>query len=307
MTDIRQTVALIIPTLNAEHDIPTLFANIARQTMQVQHILVIDSSSTDKTRELLSAYPVTIHTIRKNDFDHGGTRQLAIELINADIYIFMTQDAVPVDKNAFKHLVSALLSEDRIGCAYGRQIAKNKANPLSIHGRLFNYPETSQLRFIDDKDKYGIKTCFNSNSFAAYKKNALRQIGSFPNKLLVSEDCYVAAKMLLQGYGVYYAANAVVTHSHNLSLFQRFHRYFSIGVVHGREQWILKSFKKPTSEGLRYSLSEIAFLLKHKYLIWIPYSLISSCISYLAYQLGLYEKYIPYFIKKNLGLNTGYW
>lgn len=301
------SIALIIPTLNAEHDIPRLFSSIMQQSLKPQHILVIDSSSTDKTRELLAHYPVTIHTIPGNQFDHSGTRRLAMELIDADIYLFMTQDVIPVDCEAFKNLVTSLLSRDDIGCAYGRQVAKDTANPLSVHGRLFNYPKISQLRYMSDRHKYGIKTCFNSNSFSAYRKHILKAIGSFPDKLLVSEDCYVAAKMLLQGYAVYYNADAVVMHSHNMSLPQRFHRYFSIGVVYGNESWIIKTFKAPTSEGMRYTFSEIIFLLKNRHTAWIPYSILSSLVSYVAYQAGLYEKYIPNFIKKRLGTNVQYW
>ena len=57
------TIALIIPTYQAAQDIPELMPAIMRQSLQPKHILVIDSSSTDNTRELLASYPVTLHTI----------------------------------------------------------------------------------------------------------------------------------------------------------------------------------------------------------------------------------------------------
>ena len=222
--------ALIIPILNASKEIPVLFDAIAKQTKQPQHILVIDSSSTDNTRELLSHYPVKVHVIPKHTFDHGGTRQLGTQLIDADIYLFLTQDAIPAHAECFENLINALLQQDTIGCAYGRQLPHADANPLSAHARQFNYPSQSSIKSYADKEKYGVKTYFNSNSFAAYKKIALQKIGGFPSTLILGEDVYVAGKMLMQGYSIHYAADACVYHSHNFNLRQEFHRYFSIGV-----------------------------------------------------------------------------
>lgn len=299
--------ALIIPVLNAEKYIPDLFQAIFKQRHLPQEILVLDSESEDKTRELLSHYPVQVKTVRREDFDHGGTRRLATEIVDADIYIFMTQDAIPANADTFHHLISALTNEKKSGCAYGRQLPKSDADILSIYDRLFNYPEKSQVRYYSDRNRYGIKTCFLSNSFAAYKKEALNEIGGFPSRLISSEDAYVAAKMLLKGYGVCYAAEATVYHSHNLSLREKFHRYFSIGVFHGQEKWLTQAFAGASSEGLRYWLNQLRYLIQKNSLRLLPYATLSTATSYLAYQLGQREKWIPWKIKKNWGVNPKYW
>ncbi|TAK73906.1 MAG: glycosyltransferase [Gammaproteobacteria bacterium] len=303
----KPNVALIIPTLNAEQDICVLLDGVMKQTWQPQHILVIDSSSTDKTATLLSRYPVTVHTIPREKFDHGGTRQLALELVDADIYIYMTQDVMLAHPTTFENLIRGLLSDKKIGCAYGRQLPKHDANPLSIHGRLFNYRETSELRYYADKAQYGIKTFFNSNNLAAYRKSALQAIGGFPAKLITAEDAYVAAKMLQQGYGIYYAADAMIYHSHNLSLAQEFHRYFSIGVFHRRENWLINEFSAANAEGMRFVRSEIQFLIKQKKIQWIPLAWLSTLVKYVGYQVGRHEHWVPLKIKKNWGVNKTFW
>ncbi len=299
--------ALIIPVLNAENYIPELLPAIFQQNYLPQDILIIDSESTDQTRALLSSYPIKLHSIPRQDFDHGGTRRLATEMVDADIYIFLTQDAIPANPHTFRHLISALSSKEQAGCAYGRQLPKKDATVLGAYDRLFNYPDKNQLRSYADKDKYGIKTFFISNSFAAYKKEALQAVGGFPAKLISSEDAYVAAKMLLQGYAVYYAADSTVYHSHNMGLLEKFHRYFSIGVFHSRENWLIEAFSGATSEGLRYLMAQLAYLVRNKKFAWLPYSVLSTGISYLAYQLGLRESWIPLLIKKNWGVNKKYW
>ncbi len=305
--DKNLTTALVIPVLNAEAYIPELFTAIFQQSYLPQHILVLDSESTDKTRERLSDYPVQVHTIQRKDFDHGGTRRLATEMVAADIYIFMTQDAIPANPDTFRYLVSALTAEEKAGCAYGRQLPKKDANILGAYDRLFNYPDKSQLRFYADKDQYGIKTCFLSNSFAAYKKQALREAGGFPVKLISSEDTYVAAKMLLKGYGVYYVAESTVYHSHNMSLLEKFHRYFSIGVFHGKENWLIKAFSGATSEGFRYWFKQLKYLIDTNSLNWLPYAVASTGVSYFAYQLGLRERFLPLAVKRKWGVNKKYW
>lgn len=299
--------ALVIPVLNAEAYLPELLTAIFRQSYLPQRILIIDSESTDKTRELLSEYPVEVYTIQRKDFDHGGTRKLATTLVDADIYLFMTQDAIPANTDTFKRLIAAFAGEEKAGCAYGRQLPKKDADLFGAYDRLFNYPAQSQLRFYCHKEQYGIKTCFISNSFAAYKKRALIEVGGFPEKLISSEDAYVAAKMLLKGYGVYYVAESMVYHSHNMSLLEKFHRYFSIGVFHGKEEWLIHAFAGATSEGVRYLFSQLRYLIKRNNFILVPYALISTSVSYFAYQLGLRERFIPLKLKKNWGVNKKYW
>ena len=301
------TVALIIPTLNAEAYIPPLFKAIMRQSLLPQHILVIDSDSSDQTRELLSHYPIEVHRILQKNFDHGGTRKWATGLVQADVYLFMTQDALPAHPDTFKNLIAALMAHEKTGCAYGRQLPKEDATLLNIFDRSFNYPALGQLRTYADKNKYGLKTCFNSNSFAAYKQQALREVGGFPTQLIMSEDAYVAAKMLLQGWSVHYVAEAAVYHSHNLSLREKFHRYFSAGVFHSKEAWLIRAFSGASAEGLRYVLAQLKFLIKNKRLDLIPYALLGVVLSYSAYQLGLKERFLPYFLKKSWGVNKKYW
>lgn len=301
------SVALIIPVFNAEKDIPALFAGITQQTLQPDTILIIDSSSTDKTRLLLAEYNVVIHTIPQHEFDHSGTRRLGTELVDADVYILMTQDAYPANPNTFAKLVENLFLEEKIGCAYGRQLPKSEATPLSIHGRLFNYPDNSQTKYFSDRKNLGIKTCFNSDNLAAYKKEALQSVGGFPQKLLTAEDAYVAAKLLLQGYAIRYASEACIYHSHNLSLKQEFHRYFSIGVFHRQEKWIINEFSAADSEGLRFIRSEMRYLLQQKKYLEIPKAFASTVVKLIGYKIGLYESFIPIMFKKSFGVNQSFW
>jgi hypothetical protein len=60
-------------------------------------ILVIDSSSSDKTVDIAKQHSVQTVIIPKEEFDHGGTRSLAGKTRSVgDILVYLTQDALPV-------------------------------------------------------------------------------------------------------------------------------------------------------------------------------------------------------------------
>lgn len=280
------TVALIIPTYQAGRDIAALFAGITQQTHQPDVILVIDSSSTDDTLEQVKLYSAITHIIPKAEFNHGETRQLATTLVNADIYIFLTQDATPANANTFANIIKPFADDPLIGCVYGNQLAKQDATPLSAHARTFNYPAISRTMTLADKQRYKIKTCFNSDSFAAYRKEALDLIGGF-KRTMMCEDMYVAAKMLIHGLKIHYNADACVYHSHNFSLKQEFQRYLAIGQFHQQESWIRETFGSAASEGWKFILSELHYLIRHKKPLWIPRAFASTISKYVGFKLGL--------------------
>ena len=63
-----------------------------------------------------------IHHLAKSEFDHGGTRAQAAELSDADVMIFMTQDAMPADRELLAELLKALEQDENIAAAYARQL-----------------------------------------------------------------------------------------------------------------------------------------------------------------------------------------
>ncbi len=240
------------------------------------------------------------------DFNHGGTRQMMVERHpEYDIYVFMTQDAYLEDPEALANIVWPF-TDDSIGAVCGRQLAHLDASPLAEHARLFNYPPTSQVKSMEDAPRLGIKTAFASNSFCAYRRQALMQIGGFPQHVILSEDMYVAAKMLLAGWKVAYEGSACCRHSHNYTLWEEFRRYFDIGVFHAREPWIRQAFGGAGGEGLRYVLSELKFLGPSRLSAW-PGSFLRNAVKLFAYKLSQQERYLPKGLKKRLGMYKRYW
>ena len=153
--------------------------------------------------------------------------------------------------------------------------------------RHFNYPETSFIRTYEDRHKLGRKTVFFSNSFSAYKKEILEKVGWFKENLISYEDIYIAARFLTEGYKIAYVAEAMVYHSHSLSIWKDFKRHFELGRFFKCENWIIKKFgNKPKDEGWNLIIAYIKFASQEKKLYTLPIFLLRTFIKKFACILG---------------------
>ena len=281
------SIALIVPVKNGGPRWRMVIASIQVQRLRPQRVVVVDSGSTDGSDNAAKAAGFELHIITPERFNHGGTRQMAIEMVpECETVIFLTQDAVLEGPDTLEQLVSALRAHPQAGVAYGRQLPRAEAGPIERHARLFNYPEQNAEKSLEDIQRLGIKTAFTSNSFAAYRQEALLRAGGFPQSCAMGEDMIAAARILLQGGTVVYAAQARVIHSHRLTMAEETRRYYGIGRMHAQQRPLLARFQSPESEGKRFVRSELVFLSRHA--PWrIPEALLRTVIKYSAYRWGM--------------------
>lgn len=225
----------------------------------------------------------------------------------ADIVVFLTQDAVLATPHAIERLVDAFSADAKVGAAYGRQLPHVDAGPIGVHARRFNYPAESQTRGFDDRRRFGVKTAFISNSFAAYRRDALLAVGGFPRDTIMNEDTYVAGRMLLAGWKIAYRADAEVRHSHDYGFGAEFRRYFDIGVFHAHNPWLRDSFGQIEGEGRRFVLSEIRYLTRRA--PWLlPSALVRTGLKWLGFKLGCgWHNMLPLSVKKRFSLHAAHW
>jgi rhamnosyltransferase len=299
-------ISIIIPTYNAQNYLPKLLDKIKNQSINEHELIIIDSSSKDKTVEIAKNYTDKVIVIPQNEFDHGGTRARAAELAKGRILVYLTQDALPYDDKTIENIIK-VFEDENVGAAYGRQLSYEDTNLFGKHLREFNYGEASYIRDKRDISKYGIKTAFLSDSFAAYRKSSLESIGWFKSDLILGEDTYAGAKMILSDYKLAYVAEAKVYHSHSYTVLQEFKRYFDIGVFHKYESWILESFGKAEGEGMKYIKSEIKYLLKNNAWYLLPEWFIRNGMKYLGYKLGQKYEKLPMWLIKKLSMHHRWW
>ncbi|MBR6712986.1 MAG: glycosyltransferase family 2 protein [Selenomonadaceae bacterium] len=276
---------LIIPTLNAGKQFRTLLTQLAAQSLPTRK-LIVDSESTDGTAQLAKSFGLEVLTIPRKTFNHGATRQLALEkILPLDVIIFLTQDVLLHDSESLARLVEVFSDDSTVGMSYGRQLPHADATNEAAILRAFNYPAESQLRSFDDRKVYGLKTAFASNSFAAYRVSALQRVGGFPSKVPLCEDMYVAAKMLFDGWKIFYAAEAQVYHSHNYTAAQEFRRYVQIGKFHAQESWIRETFGSAEGAGKKFVLMKLSMLAKKNPLDCVG-AIFRDAAKFLGYRIG---------------------
>lgn len=299
--------ALIVPTLNPGTRWREWLHAYQRQTISPSQAIIIDSNSADGCVEAAREYGFSCINIDEEEFDHGTTRQMALALISADIefVILLTQDAILADSQSFQKLLTAF-TDTRVAAAYGRQLPHLNANPIAAHARSYNYGSQSRSKRLSDCHTLGIKTCFFSHSFAAYRLQDLMKIGGFEENQIFGEDMLAAGKLLLAGKDVAYVAEACVFHSHDHTVKEEFRRYFDIGVMHTNQYWLLRTFGPPIGEGLRFAYSELRYLLREApYLL--PSAAARTLAKYVGYRLGRSHRMFPKFIRSLFSMNKKYW
>ena len=299
-------ISIIIPTLNGEKYMPELLASLASQSVKPDEIIVIDSSSDDRTAEIATAFGCKVTIIKRSKFDHGGTRNLGVSLSSGDVVVFMTQDALPTTDKFVGNLVRPLLNNVKIGATFGRQLARPDAAPPEQFTRLFNYPEHRMVKSKADIAALGVRAFFFSDVSSAIRRKNFEEAGRFPERILSNEDMVFAARLLLDGYEIAYTPDAVVWHSHNYGVKQQFKRYFDIGVFFSMNNW-LKEHGKAESEGAKFVKAQLAYLVKNGQYAWVPQALALNFAKLAGYKLGLMQDRLPKVLKARFSQQRLFW
>lgn len=228
MNDIVK-IDILCPLYNASKDFEILIKGIKKQEkVEIDHIVFPVTDSDDNTLQLAkNVSNAIILNIKKEDFSHSLTRELAIKQCTSDVVIFMSQDVYLSDEFALYNLAKSI--DGDIVYAFSRQITKSKG--IEKYTRQKNYPLTSYIMSKKDIEKEQIKTFYSSDACSAYNRKVFEELNGFDHKkFMVSEDMYYCRKAILAGYSIKYCAESIVTHSHTLTLKQLYKRYYDIGL-----------------------------------------------------------------------------
>jgi rhamnosyltransferase len=298
--------AVIVLCLNAQAYMPTLLQAISRLKNRPGGVLFIDSSSTDATVQLALAAGHRVHTINQNEFGHGRTRNVAMSLCKEFEYlVYLTQDASPQGDEWLNCLLKPF-EDKQVALVYGRQLPRSSANKQERFARAFNYPEFSNRTEITDLT-VGIKSIFCSNSFAAYRKSALIEVGGFPEQLPMGEDMAVALRLLQSGYARYYEASALAIHSHSYTLVEELKRYFDIGTLMVLDPELNRARVSSSGEGLRFfrqELSQVGGFLRPLTSCQV---LLRTCAKFAGFWLGQRYRIMPTHLRQRISMHSYFW
>ncbi len=300
MTDV------IIPTYKPDRRLRRLIQMLQLQTERPNQILLINTEKELFDTSLLDGLdPVRIEHIRKLDFDHGGTRDMAASMLDGDLILFMTQDAVPEDEYLIERLTRPF-KDPEVCAAYARQLPAKGCSLIERFTRNFNYPSVSRIKTAEDLPTLGVKTFFCSNVCAVYRRSAYETLGGFEKHTIFNEDMIFAAKLIRAGKSVAYCAEARVVHSHNYTGVQQFHRNFDNGVSWAQHPDIFSGVRSE-SEGIRLVTDCAGYLIREKKPHLLPALVWQSGCKFLGYRMGKIYRNLPNGLVRACSMNKDYW
>lgn len=316
---LKCTVDVIIPTYKPDGRFEKLIMELQHQTVKPMRIFVINTkesawvlSSAIKKQfdagKTVNGIALTVCHITEDSFDHGGTRAKAASRSEADVLLFMTQDAIPADQFLIEHLLEKFDGNDagRVAAAYARQLPDEDCNLMESFTRSFNYGNENIVKSAGDLPKMGIKTFFCSNVCAAYDHKVYRKLGGFHDNMIFNEDMVYAAEAIRAGYQIVYAADAKVVHSHNYSGLQQLRRNFDLAVSQVQHPEIFDGIRSE-SEGMRLVRDTAVYLVKQKRVYLLPKLFWQSACKYLGYLLGRNYQKLPMRMVMLCTMNRRYW
>ena len=306
-----ETVDVIIPVYKPERGFLTMVEKLQAQTVPVNRIILMNTEQKYLDRLLYGTtlerehHNITVKHLSKREFDHGRTRNQGVKLSDTDVFVMMTQDAMPADEFLLERLLEALRGE-KAAVSYARQLPGRDSSEAERFTRQFNYPAESRVKTKEDLSELGVKTFFCSNVCAAYRRDVFDELGGFVNHAIFNEDMLYAAKAVEAGFAIAYAAQAKVYHSHNYTYRQQFRRNFDLGVSQADHPEVFAAYPSE-SEGIRLVKSTVAHLKEKRMRNKIPGVIIQSGFKYVGYLLGKRYRRLPRRLVLACSSNKDYW
>lgn len=304
-------VDVIIPTYKPQKRLLESIHMLEMQTYTIHKIILMNTEKAyfDKClylQKIIDEYGnIEVYHITKEQFDHGYTRHMGVLSSDADIFICLTDDALPIDKEMVEQLVKGLEIPD-VAVAYGKQLPNDDCGIIETFTRQFNYPDLPMVKSKEDIKTLGIKTFFCSNVCAAYDRKVYDELEGFINHTIFNEDMIFAAEAIMAGKKIAYVPTAIVKHSHNDSSMQQLRRNFDLGVSQADHPEIFAGIPSE-KEGAKLVKKTASFLWKTGH----PFQIIALCyksaFKLIGYKLGKKYKKIPKELVEKLTMNKQYW
>lgn len=306
-----KTIDVIIPTYKPTGKLVRIIEMLEKQTYSVNKIIIINTEKEYfddffKDKDILDSYDnILVKHIKREEFDHGATRKMAVTMSDSDYFVCMTDDAVVLDEVLIENLLKPLL-EGKAAVSYARQCTKKSASLIERYVRHYNYPQKSALKTVSDIERLGIKAYFCSDVCAAYDRSIYDSLGGFVDRTIFNEDMIMASKVIKAGYGIYYASQAKVLHYHNYTCMQQLRRNFDLGVSQAMHPEVFKGIPSE-GEGVRMIKNCASFLIKKHKGYLIPELVINSGFKFVGYRLGKAYKLLPKKVILMLTMNKTFW
>lgn len=301
-------IVIVIPVFRPDGRLKMCIERLLRQSAMPDRILLNVLYENPVDREIPEVYMderIEVRYTPREEYDRAGSRDTILRELDSDIVIFMVQTAIPQNRYLVEKLTEPF-KEERTAVVYGRHMTDDECSPIECCVRQFNYPPKGMTKSLEDAGKLGIRTFFNSNVCAAYRRRAYLETEGFGKRMIAGEDMLAARRLLEKGWQAVYAPEAEVIYYRNDDLHGLWKRNFDIGVAHAEHPEMLEN-TKPGKEGVRLVRVTSALLRQNHMEEYLGEVLTRSIVRYLAYQLGRNYERLPEGVVRKCSANKEYW
>ena len=219
--------SIVIRAFNEERWLPEVFAALQKQRYRDFEVLLVDSGSVDRTRDIAAANGARIVRLRAEDFTFGHSLNVGIREARGSLIVILSAHAIPADEHWLGALITPL-RQSETAMVYGGQ----KGHEIS----KFSESRDFERIFPGTRREIDIEDPFANNANSAVKR-ALWEQHPFDEGLPGLEDIEWARYWMEHEMRVLYEPAACVVHVHAETWSQVRRRYHREGMA---ARWVGK-------------------------------------------------------------------
>ena len=277
---------VFIPTYFGEQYVDELLKRVFSQKVDFPYeVLVYDTSSTDRTPEIIQKYAarhdnLRFKTITKAEYGHGKTRRDAAYDAKGEIVVYLSQDATPAHDRWLYEMVKPFSLNDKVVGVLGKQDPRPNAFPLlkyEIRAVFNNFGSDAGTTlfykddFMTEQGQYDIASFYSDVNSAARRSILTGEIPYQP--VAYAEDQLFGRDVINAGYIKAFAPRGNVIHANDVRLRDYRARIFdetmglrNVGIPVGRpsRRTVLKLIVKGVLKDWLYMATDRDYSWKRK-------------------------------------------
>jgi len=279
-------VSIVIVARNEARNIEKCLGGIFQQEGNWQiDVVLVDSSSEDGTPDLARKFPILVHSIAREEFHHGRTRNLGASMTRGDYIVFLQGDAWPANETWLAELLAPFSKNPAVACVYGRQLPKDDCDPVNRFRMRWNYQTEVLEKNKAQEARLAHRLYFFSTANCSIRRGIWQEF-RFPEDIRIFEDTTFANRVIGAGHTIVYNPLACVRHSHNLNARQIMQRYLDVGYVQAKYGFSENQNQNYRSEGVEYLREGLKMVSREAGLLWAAKFLRHSAAGYVGLTWG---------------------
>ncbi len=254
----RPETSVVIRAFNEERWLPEVFRALKTQRYRDFEVLLVDSGSVDRTRDIAAENGARIVRLLTEDFTFGYALNVGLSESRGSLIAILSAHAIPSGEDWLEELVAPLREPD-VAMVYGGQRghAISKFSEVQDFTRIF----PAQEHAVEAGDP------FANNANSAVRRD-LWELHAFDEGLPGLEDIEWAKHWSHREYRIVYVPGASVIHVHSETWPQVRRRYYREAVA---ARWVgirlLRHVPEEIWRELRWCMRDLALLAAQRRLL----------------------------------------